>query len=224
MLKFLLIVVFAAVLMCYSSYANPKWKCYEKSSNYGNAIVRSILGLAAWIFIISFCIGLYVPEAFRVAFFSFLIVFLFLVRLGIRLSRDGYRSAYLIFLLLMASIGTWSRIFLAWTLIGIPLISQLKDYAEAGEDYWEIYMETFQGYEPRESVWKEVSDILDEQTALSEKRKQERMEMEESQRKENEGYIRKKVWKETGRTDVQFDEDSARWKYSDEDWRDSRRV
>lgn len=224
MLKFLLIVVFVAILMCYSSYANPKWKCYEESSKYGNALVRSILGLAAWVFIISFCIGLYAPGAFRVSFFSLLMVVLFLFRSWTRLSKDGFNSAYFLFLLLMASVGTWSRIFLAWTLIGIPIIGQLKDYAEIGEDYWEIYMESFREYEPRESIWKEVSGILDEQTAQDEKREKKRMEMEEGQRKETEEYIRKNVWKETGRTDVQFDEDSARWKYSDEDWHDSRKV
>lgn len=54
--------------------------------------------------------------------------------------------------------------------------------------------------------------------------RRERVEEKRRQKEEEEEYVRRKVWKEEGRTDVQFNSDSTRWKYSDEEWNDSRRV
>lgn len=48
---------------------------------------------------------------------------------------------------------------------------------------------------------------------------------EELRRKaEEQEWVRKKAWKEDARTDVEFNRDGDRWKYSDETWDESRHV
>lgn len=47
---------------------------------------------------------------------------------------------------------------------------------------------------------------------------------EEARVAEEQEDIRRKAWEEEGRTDVQFNRDSSKWKYSDEPWDEGRNV
>lgn len=77
--------------------------------------------------------------------------------------------------------------------------STKKDLVQAGEQWDKEYAEQLE----REEQERRVEE---------ERQMEERQEMEED--------LRKKVWKEQGRTDVVFNSDSSRWRYSDEDvWR-----
>lgn len=67
-----------------------------------------------------------------------------------------------------------------------------------------------------EQLDKEYEEQLEQEK--QERRVEEERQIEE--RKEMEEDLRKRVWKEQGRTDVVFNSDSSMWRYSDEDsWR-----
>lgn len=126
--------------------------------------------------------------------------------------REGLYMA--IFIAAIGVFGTWCRY--SWNVTcGIMSIipgfgwmanfiitkdtSTKKDLVKAGEQWDKEYAE-------------QLERERQEQQAEEERKIEERQEMEED--------LRKKVWKEQGRTDVVFNSDSSRWRYSDEDvWR-----
>lgn len=60
----------------------------------------------------------------------------------------------------------------------------------------------------------------EEQMRQEEENRKEEKERQREEREEMENDLRKKVWKEQNRTDIVFNSDSSRWRYSDEDvWR-----
>lgn len=60
----------------------------------------------------------------------------------------------------------------------------------------------------------------EEQMRQEEENRKAEEERQREEREEMENDLRKKVWKEQNRTDIVFNSDSSRWRYSDEDvWR-----
>lgn len=120
---------FCLVIYCafYGSYANPLWKRHQESSYYANGLFRAIIGLPAWVAVIYLMMGslgsfiLWAAVTAGCAALSIL-----------RMKADGILDVRAIHLLIMASMGSWARVILAWTGIGLLVTTRTKRAAEIG--------------------------------------------------------------------------------------------
>lgn len=135
MKNFVIGLFILATAMGYGVYANPRWKVYTDLPKYGNAVMRAIIGIPPYVALIG-----YMASNMIVTVCASLITLGLLVHPYIRLKKDGYTSPYKpTLLLLFASIGVYARIFLAFTLVGIPIIHFAEIRAKlTDEEYFEF--------------------------------------------------------------------------------------
>ena len=111
----------------YGSYANPLWKLHENHERYANGLIRAVIGLPAWVAVIFLMLGnvdsfiLWAVVTAVCAAFSIL-----------KMRADGILCFQAIHLLIMASMGAYARILLAWTIIGLVVTRRTKRAAEIG--------------------------------------------------------------------------------------------
>lgn len=111
----------------YGSYANPYWKLHENADYYANGITRAMIGIAGWAMLILFTMSNIGPM-----FLALLITLALMAIPFLKFKKDGITSIRLMLLLLMASMGVYTRLVLSWTLIGLPVARTLKRAAEIG--------------------------------------------------------------------------------------------
>ena len=111
----------------YGSYANPLWKLHENHTRYANALVRAIIGLPAWVAVVFLMLG-------NVGnFFLWLAITAVLsIPSILKMRADGILCFRSIHLLIMASMGAYARVLLAWTIIGLFVTRKTKRAAEIG--------------------------------------------------------------------------------------------
>lgn len=124
---FILAVILMVIGFAYGAYANPYWKEIEGSEKYANGFVRALIGIPARITVI----GLFVKET-SVVLTGLLITAALLSIPFLRMRKNGIPAIKYGLLLLFASMGAYSRIVLAWTIIGIPVNVYMKRVAEVG--------------------------------------------------------------------------------------------
>ncbi len=122
---------FILIVACvfYGCYANPYWKQFDEAPKYANGIYRAIVGIPAWIMVVCVMLrnwGLFFP--------CLLITAALLALPFMRLKNDGYSPVKPTFMILMASLGTYARVILAWTIIGLFVTNSTKRAAEVGWD------------------------------------------------------------------------------------------
>lgn len=122
---------FVLLVYClfYGSYANPLWKLHENAGYYANGLFRALIGLPAWVAAIFLLMGK------LGGFFLWLLVTAGCAALSLlKMYKDGILCVRSVHLLIMASMGAWGRVLLAWTGIGLIATSHTKRAAEIG---WE---------------------------------------------------------------------------------------
>lgn len=111
----------------YGSYANPLWKLHENAEYYANGLFRALIGLPAWVAAIFLLMG---------NLGSFLLWALITAGCAaqplLKMRKDGILCVRSVHLLIMASMGAWGRVFLAWTIIGLFVTNHTKRAAEIG--------------------------------------------------------------------------------------------
>ena len=111
----------------YGSYANPLWKLNPHLTPYANGLFRAIIGIPAWVATIYLLIGN------LGSFILWLVITLACcVPSALKLRADGMLCFKAIHLLIMASMGTYARIILAMTIIGLFVTRKTKRAAEIG--------------------------------------------------------------------------------------------
>ena len=110
-------------------YFNPYWKLHANSEYYANGIMRAIIGIPAWVAVImllTFHIGKVVTWL--------VITACTLVIPCMKLKKDELLTVRNVYILVMASMGTYARLLLNFTILGIPVCQMTKRAAEIG---WE---------------------------------------------------------------------------------------
>lgn len=118
----ILLIVLAVMWGC---YANPYWRKRVKgSSEIANGFIRALIGIPAWGVLICLMI-----EQWDSMFGCLGVMALLLVPSIIKICRGHREVLKACFWIVGASMGIYSRLILAWTLIGIPANNLLEDLA-----------------------------------------------------------------------------------------------
>lgn len=181
--------VFGILLMAlacfYGCYANPRWKSFDQAERYANGFVRALIGIPAWTALVCLMLEKWSTMLIALAVTAALLAIPFLM-----LHKDGYRPVKCCLLILFASLGTYARLLMAWTLIGIPVNAALKNAAEIG---WSAAaaqsIKRIQASPPSDTIG-EIKEIFREQEEREAKQKAEEAAREKNKKVE--------VWRENG--------------------------
>ncbi|MBO5059417.1 MAG: hypothetical protein J6C82_00705 [Clostridia bacterium] len=201
-------IVLIVAACFYGCYANPYWKEFDEADTYAGGIYRAIVGIPAWVAVISI-----LPKRWDLVFPFLIITAALLVIPFQKLKKDGYDAVKGTVTILFASMGVYSRILMAWTIIGIPVNMRLKRAAEIG--WSNAALEVIENLEKNPqtgpSVGEQISDIL----AQDEERKRKEQEAAQSQEKPE-------VWRMNGMLvenlkvnsdgTMYYDPDDCEWK------------
>ena len=121
--------VLVLVGIIYGTYANEYWKLHKGSEKYAGGFKRAILGIAGWVAII--CL---MCHQFGAMVVGLLISAALLALTGMAMQKDGIQAGKYILLVFFASLGTYARLLLSWTIIGLWPKNQLVRAAQVG---WE---------------------------------------------------------------------------------------
>ncbi|MBQ2726056.1 MAG: hypothetical protein IJF78_10150 [Clostridia bacterium] len=170
-------ILISLIIIITAIFLNARWKMMQGSEKYCGGFLRVCIGLPA-------LIGLYgyMTENGKMKTICGIIVLLLLVYPFIRLLKDRCYPVRYTLMALFASIGTWGRLALITSIIGIPF-NRLIDSLVSGAvyEYFKHYSGTYSASdnvpEPEDDIaagLMKIGEVWEE-----EKRKQER-EIEEN--------------------------------------------
>ena len=111
----------------YGCYANPFWKFHTNHQRYANGLIRAIIGVPAWVAVVFLMLGNIG------SFFLWLaITIVCTIPSILKMRADGILSFRVVHLVIMASMGVYARIVLAFTIIGLIVTRRTKRAAEIG--------------------------------------------------------------------------------------------
>jgi len=158
----IILIILAAL---WGMYANPYWKNLDEGDKYANGFMRALIGIPAWGALICLMI-----EQWEGLSGCLVITAVLMLPAAIKLIKGKYHVLKVLFYMLGASMGVYSRILMAWTLIGIPINRKFQDLAENG---WKVESELTweamkRNYEKRQQYEREHADEIALSEALDE--------------------------------------------------------
>lgn len=130
-------VIGLLIIICAGAYTNPKWKSMEGLSDYGNGLMRAIIGIFPYVAIIGYMVS---QDLWMVI--AVLAIVILSANPFMKLNKDGYPAVKYTIFLLSASAGAYARIMLTMTIVGILPNMMIKHLATMSDQEFKEYLES----------------------------------------------------------------------------------
>lgn len=124
-------IVIGIIVLCFAlffgTFASERWRCTEGSEKYAGKKTLQMAGIALLVAMVCIFINKWLIVLAMLG-----VVALCLIRPMLLMKRDGIKPWLYLFYIAMAGIGGFTRIFLCWTIIGIPVKRMLCRAGQVG--------------------------------------------------------------------------------------------